>query len=460
MHAGTLQGDISTVSSPKIYESPEPWSGGDEPRRLVVEADARLHPITLRFGEPASEEAYRTFFWDTHRRYYRLGFILIMGFMLAFGAVEFVLFPQWDADLWAVRAVMLPPLVLLSPLLFVERFVPLMRRRVQPLLFAAGIWVLTCFADMGYQLIEGGYEKAIYFGGMAYLLTTLFLYIAVRLRVIYGATLGFGSFAFGMLAVSQVTSDLFILLSFGFIGLGTNIVGSLAAYAVERYLRLNWHGHQRLVLEQDKVERLLHNILPEEIANRLKESNEAIADGFESVTVLFADIVGFTPLSEELTPKELVTLLDTIFSEFDVLAEKYGVEKIKTIGDAYMVAAGIPQPRPDHAEAAASMGLEMREAIARISKTYQGDLQIRIGLHSGPVVAGVIGQRKFIYDLWGDTVNTASRMESHSMPGAIQLSDETRQLLADAEGATYRIESRGTVDIKGKGPMTTFWLQG
>ena len=210
-----------------------------------------------------------------------------------------------------------------------------------------------------------------------------------------------------------------------------------------------------LQYQQEQSERLLLNILPEEIANRLKMGDSTIADTFANATVLFADIVGFTQLSARVSPTELVSFLNEIFSTFDHLAEKHGLEKIKTIGDAYMVVGGLPTPRSDHANAIAEMALDMLDAISDFSNTHNQDFSIRIGINSGPVVAGVIGIKKFIYDLWGDTVNTASRMESHGKPGCIQVTSTTYDLL---EGK-YIFESRGAIKVKGKGLMNTYLLQ-
>lgn len=215
-------------------------------------------------------------------------------------------------------------------------------------------------------------------------------------------------------------------------------------------------AEHKLAAEHDRSERLLLNILPKSISERLKGGQQAIADGFANVTVLFADIVGFTVLSARLPPQELVRVLNEVFSRFDELAEKYRLEKIKTIGDAYMVAAGLPDPRPDHAEAVARMAIDMRTALAELNKKHGYDLEIRIGINSGPVVAGVIGKKKFIYDLWGDTVNTASRMESHGVKDAIHVTDATAELLRDS----FVLESRGPIEIKGKGEMETFLVLG
>lgn len=214
--------------------------------------------------------------------------------------------------------------------------------------------------------------------------------------------------------------------------------------------------HRALELEQAKSERLLLNVLPEPVARRLKDQEGIIADASTGVTVLFADIVGFTQLAERLAASEVVAVLDCVFARWDALALRYGVEKIKTIGDAYMVAGGIPLPRPDHAEAIGEMALAMRPEAGRCAAETGLPLEVRIGIDTGPVVAGVIGRAKFAYDLWGDTVNTASRMESHALPGTIQVTERTYERLRDR----YELRPRGTLDIKSKGPMTTYLLVG
>jgi class 3 adenylate cyclase len=214
--------------------------------------------------------------------------------------------------------------------------------------------------------------------------------------------------------------------------------------------------HELLQAEREKSERLLVNILPAPIAERLKRSDAAIADAFGEVTILFSDIVDFTKLSARISPAELVAFLNQIFSRLDELAERHGIEKIKTIGDAYMAAAGLPTPRSDHADAAAEMALDMRDSFAQLKGPDGSPVKLRIGMNSGPVVAGVIGRRKFSYDLWGDAVNLASRMESHGVAGEIQVSEETHRLLRDR----YLFESRGTLQIKGKGELRTWLLTG
>jgi guanylate cyclase len=212
----------------------------------------------------------------------------------------------------------------------------------------------------------------------------------------------------------------------------------------------------RIDAEKARSDRLLLNILPAPIAERLKRDEAVIADRFEGATVLFSDLVGFTTLSARLPPEEVVTMLDTIFSAFDAIADRFGLEKIKTIGDAYMLVGGLPTARPDHAVRVADAALAMRAWVEESARARGLDLAMRIGIHSGEVVAGVIGRRKFSYDLWGDTVNTASRMESHGAPGRIQVSAATHALL----DGRYRFEERGTIEVKGKGAMLTYWLVG
>ena len=232
---------------------------------------------------------------------------------------------------------------------------------------------------------------------------------------------------------------------------------NIAAVTGTCYLLMQYFVHQRqlatdaLAQERERSEQLLRNVLPVSIAERLKDGGTAIADRTEDAGVLFADLVGFTPLSAGMDPHALVELLDSVFSEFDVLAEQHGLEKIKTIGDAYMVASGLLDHEAAHAERLAAMAIGMREVVRA-----RPPLALRIGIDIGPVVAGVIGRRKFIYDLWGDTVNTAGRMESHGVSDGIQVTERAYLRLR----VHYTFEDRGIIEIKGKGPMRAYLLQG
>ncbi|MDB9314420.1 adenylate/guanylate cyclase domain-containing protein [Spirulina sp. CS-785/01] len=216
------------------------------------------------------------------------------------------------------------------------------------------------------------------------------------------------------------------------------------------------HIEEELRQQKARSEQLLLNILPEPIAKRLQEAESTIADNFDNVTVLFADLVNFTQLSTEISSIELVEILNTIFSEFDYLAKKHGLEKIKTIGDAYMAVSGLPFSRDDHAQVAANMALDLLDYVAQFNQETGKNFELRIGMNTGGVVAGVIGVTKFGYDLWGDTVNVASRMESQGNPSKIQVTATTYERLKD----DYIFEPRGEIEVKGKGKMMTYWLLG
>jgi guanylate cyclase len=236
------------------------------------------------------------------------------------------------------------------------------------------------------------------------------------------------------------------------IGAVTGIAFLLLYYFVRERNR----AYQLLREEQDRSDSLLLNVLPKEIALILKEEDRTIADYFDSASVLFADIVGSTPLFVTMDPEEIVDWLNEIFSMFDRLVEKHRLEKIRTIGDNYMVAAGVPQPRSDHANAIARLALDMLRGLEDVPPRNGNKVNFRIGINSGPMVASVIGKTKFHYDLWGDTVNTASRMESHGEPGRIHITDETYQLLKEQ----FLCERMGSAPIKGKGEMATWYVIG
>jgi adenylate cyclase len=296
---------------------------------------------------------------------------------------------------------------------------------------AVSLWAFTC--PVGALLFVGARQAVPWFVG-------------------FGALLAFSGAIDSALAANAPHIPSGIVVAFFVL----NIAGpSTTAYVLLQYfVRARERARAELEAERAKSERLLLNVLPPSVASRLKESDQVIADGFPSATVLFADIVGFTPLAKELAPADTVVLLDRMFAAWDELAARHGVEKIKTIGDAYMVAGGLPSPREDHVEAIADMALEMGGAVQRCASETAVPLEVRIGIDTGPVVAGVIGRATFIYDLWGDTVNTASRMESHGLPGAIQVTERAYEELFDR----YELRERGTIEVKGKGPMTTYLL--
>jgi guanylate cyclase len=241
------------------------------------------------------------------------------------------------------------------------------------------------------------------------------------------------------------------MLALNVVGAGSVAFTLLAVFAKQRNAAL-----MALRTEQEKSEVLLLNILPRSIAERLKAASQTIADHFDATSILFADVVDFTPLAQRLPPVEVVGILDHLFSHFDALVERHGLEKVKTIGDCYMAAAGVPNPHPDHARKAALLALDMRDVVATSAVAGRAGLELRIGINSGPVVAGVIGTKRFLYDLWGDAVNTASRMESQGTPGEIQITRATYELLKDE----FVCRRRGTILVKGKGRMETWYLVG
>jgi class 3 adenylate cyclase len=294
---------------------------------------------------------------------------------------------------------------------------------------------------------------------LAYVQANLFWYATATNWLIFGVYL---IVIFSALGSKQEPSQVQTYVALTFFLFTMEVVGTGVGYFVELanrrdFLQQRLIDQQRIEAEalRAESERLLLNILPAPVAERLKRG-EIVADLFEASTVMFADMVNFTPLSSHLPPEEIVALLNRAFSTFDQLAEKYGLEKIKTIGDAYMVVSGVPVPRPDHAEALADMALEMQTVMAQLRRDSMDNIRLRIGLNSGPVVAGVIGLKKFIYDLWGDTVNIANRMESHGVADRVQCTEATYELLKDR----YDFEDRGVISVKGKGEMQVYILVG
>ena len=228
-----------------------------------------------------------------------------------------------------------------------------------------------------------------------------------------------------------------------------------------RYKKKHWRDRERLYLdrletEKAKYERLLLNILPKQIVGRLNDGETMIADRFDNVSILFADLVGFTKLSSRTPPNKLLEYLNALFSRFDELASAFGVEKIKMMGDAYMVVAGVPEARADHAEAIADMALGMLDVLDSVNRDYDDTCDMRVGIHSGPVVAGIIGTHRFVYDVWGDAVNVASRLESYGVANRVQISEATARLL---EGR-FDVARRDSIELKGWGRVEAYFLNG
>jgi guanylate cyclase len=287
----------------------------------------------------------------------------------------------------------------------------------------------------------------------AYGLTRLLFHYAVVANLIIAVGYEVNSIWIKQLLESETGTVIFIIYNFFF--LGANILGMFTSFYLERYSRREFVQKYDIRLERDQVDSLLHNILPGWIADKLKQGDETIADEYESASVLFADIVNFTPISAQFGPREVVKMLNDLFSRFDELVEKHNAEKIQVAGDGYMAAAGVPTPRPDHAHMLARLALDMLDCVHE-GKFLGGKhpIDIRIGLNSGPLIAGVIGQRRKVFAVWGDMVNIASRMESHGVKNRIQITRTAYELLKD----DFECEYIGEIPIKGKGQMEVWHL--
>ena len=413
-------------------------------------APVRLRPLTLRFHDPDVEAAFRSDYFRHAVSNFRFG--LVAGIILwAVSAV--VLYPRILAvadkslDLQMRFGVFIPVLLVGIALSFTPFF-----ERIYEWV-AVGIALATLGAWVYYvgQVLTIPAE----YGYIGIILITAFTYALLRLRFVLvvlitivgiAAYIPYAVSAVYIVGITTVLAALF-LVSFG-------VVGSVAAYRMERSQRLLFLRERQLQLEQERSDRLLLNILPRVIVDRLKARSDGrrIADALEEVTVVFADAVGSTREAIACSPEEFASVLDELFSAFDRLADKHGLEKIKTIGDAYMAVAGAPVPMGDNAGAGVNMALDMLESAHQLRWPSGNPVELHIGVATGPAVAGVIGQRKFAYDLWGDTVNLASRLQESATPGQILLSWTTAERVEGrfelATGDVVEIEGRGTTPVR------------
>jgi adenylate cyclase len=409
---------------------------------------AMLDRVTLRFGDRDVERRYQHDSVHGVHREVRGGTSMSVG-------------------LWVIAGIIIPattdiPASVSTPVVVAMAIVNLIAfavvRRTRTLDGAVGVLVatnlITGIAVIGLAFRSSEFDR---YAGPAVMLQATFAFLIARRFVL---TVLAGTIEVTLLIAAATARgllggyflDLFIVVS-------AVAVGMAFTYVIESAARTGWY--QRTLIEAQRVElgaekaksdRLLRNVLPDAIADRLRENDATIADGVEDATVLFGDLVGFTPLAGRLSPADVVGMLDALFREFDEITDRFGLEKIKTIGDAYMAAGGVPEVIPDHAGQVVRAGLAMVKATRAYAASSGLPVQLRVGAHTGPVVAGVIGRRRFSYDLWGDTVNTASRMESHGVPDAVQVSRATRDRL----GAAFDVTPRGSIEVKGKGDLETF----
>jgi class 3 adenylate cyclase len=416
-------------------------------------ADPLRYQNRLRFPA-ALERAYRRYLADRlivmQRHFIAFGFV-IFGL---FAVLDYFALPRTHSQAWMLRALVEPLIIVL----FWASFKPALRPHMHWILNA---WTLVMNGTI-LGMIAGAQESelAFTFYPIGLLLVLICGYVASG-HLGYATAQGWLAFL-GYLAVAIFdqrmlvgSMSLFKLLTLSFFLVGMNLVGMALGFALElsnRLMFLQW-----LVIDRQhrQANRLLLNILPASVAERLKRG-EVVADYFDRVGVLFADIEGFTPYSSGKAPSEVVDVLNKVFCEFDVLTQKYGLEKIKTIGDAYMVVSGLQGCCEDHLAALASLALEMQSLMRTFQQRGTLHLRLRVGMHAGPAMASIIGIKKFSYDLWGDTVNVASRMESCGLPGQIQVTRDLYLLLK----RDFSLQKRGRIPVKGKGEMAVYLLKG
>jgi class 3 adenylate cyclase len=404
------------------------------------------------------EEQFQADYHNNTRSSTRIALILGLFLYSLFGILDLYAVPISRDVVWFIRYAIVAPLIIF---VLIASYVGLFQKHAQTLLSivsaVSGLGVVAMIAVT--REVELG--NRFYFTGL--ILISMWAYGLLRLRFWYAVLANliilvgyeYASIAVKHLLESGTGLVLFTMHNFFF--LGANVVGIFTSYTLERYSRREFLQKHTFQEQRDQSDKLLFSILPERIAEKLKQSQETIAEEFSSASVLFADIVNFTPISARFEPREVVDMLNELFSGFDQLVDKYSVEKIQVAGDGYMLAAGVPTPRKNHALILADLALEMMEYVKR-HKFLGGrqNIEIRIGLNSGPLIGGVIGRKKFVYALWGDMVNTASRMESHGASGKIQITRATYELIKDR----FECEYVGEIDVKGKGKMEAWYLLG
>ena len=406
-----------------------------------------LHPVTLRFTSDELERAWRAERARESLRPFRATTGLAIALYVGFIVLDQTLLQEVAGRLLVVRGIVCALLVYILVLTWTPAWTRFHAWIVAGAVLVAGGGIVTLLA-------VGREEASLHWAGIMLALMATYGLFRPRLPVSAAISLAL-IVAFNVVVIPAGILPLAIILADNFFLVSAAVVGMLATYSLERSSRERFLANKHLEEERRLSERLLLNILPEAIARRLKAGEERIADQHAEVTVLFADIAGFTAMTAHMEPIELVELLDEVFNEFDGIARDHGIEKVKTIGDACMMVAGLPEAQEDHAARIAEAALDMRERIAGCRSVGDQPIRLHIGIATGSVVAGVIGRTKFSYDLWGDVVNTASRMASLAERDRIQVTEEVVRLLGDR----YAFRRRGPLDVKGKGRMETWYLE-
>ena len=416
---------------------------------LYPQADKLRFPLEI-------EEQFREDYHANTVSTTRLALVLGLILYSLFGILDVYAIPISKDIVWIIRYGIVAPVILFA---LVASYSAISQKYMQVLMSVAvavsGLGIVAMISITR----EAEFGNRFYFTGLilismwGYSLSRLRFWYAVLANLVIMIGYEFGSIVFKQLLESETGIVIFTMHNFFF--LGANVIGMFGSYYLELYARRDFLQKYTIQAQRDQADELLYNVLPERIAERLKQSSETIAEEFNSVSVLFADIVNFTPISARFGPREVVDMLNEVFSHFDGLVDKYGVEKIQVAGDAYMAAAGVPTFRPDHATVLAQLALVMLDYVKQ--EEFLGGkhpIEIRIGLNSGSLIGGVIGRKKYYYALWGDMVNIASRMQSHGEVGKIQITRDTYELVKD----DFECEYIGKIDIKGKGKMEAWHL--
>lgn len=422
-----------------------------------IPAGLEVRRFPPRFIDPQIEKEFRLEYAHEVRPHVRFGLLTATVVWICVLPLGFTLGPDVLTLMGGLGLIVM--LTLMATAALAGTFIKQLTRAMPAFTTVANMVTGLACIFLGYVVLN---TPMLTLGGL--LITMMYAAAFFRLRTLAAlwATLPYALVMSALLFIDPSTSpaDISVMSFLLFVSELTTLAAvyvndnsSRRAFIQRRIIDLQ---AKELVEERAKSDRLLLNVLPAAIVTRLRQRQEIIAEAYPDVTILFSDVVGFTPLSDKMAPAELVTMLNRLFTQFDELAAKHGLEKIKTIGDAYMAASGVPLENTDHANAAAEMALGMMRVVEELNRDAGLSLKMRIGLNTGSVIAGVIGKQKFSYDLWGDAVNTAARMESHGVAGQVQLSDATKNRL----DARFEIEDRGLVDIKGKGQMHTWLLRG
>jgi class 3 adenylate cyclase len=427
------------------------------PLRRFFKQASELHPVTLRFVDPEMGRSFHEAYFRDNLPYIRLAHVLAVAVWAAFGPLARYLLEdgRGGTEDLVLRYGIAIPIVLVSLATTYARWYPRVWQQVlvAVLLVNGMLWSL-------HRAVIPDASAEWAFAGLVLILA--FNYVLSRVQFVYTAVIGVVLIAFhNVVAVAFAHDTARDLIFVDFFLVGYAAIGMVGAYVLERFMRLLYLREHELEAEHRRADDLLANTLPSAIIRRLKERHAepettSIADALPNVSVVFADLEAFTAHATRIGPDELVAILDDVFIRFDELADRLGMEKIKTVGDAYMAVAGAPEPSEDNAQAAAEMAIGIQATMAALRWPSGEPMRVRVGIATGPVVAGVIGRRKFAYDLWGDTVNRASRLETHGVPGRTLVDETTAELL---DGA-FALSEPCVIELKGRGPTVARFLLG